>query len=94
MFHSFTQIGSDRGICFAFFAAEAVETEEVAVFGLEDVFFCFVAEGGAHVGERVAGLECSREGFGCWFTGVAVPESVVRVVKEEDTSLIFDGTMQ
>jgi hypothetical protein len=70
-----------------------VETEEVAVFGLEDMFFCFVAEDGAHVDERVTCLECSREGFGCGFTGVAVPESVVRIAMEEDTWLISDGTM-
>lgn len=83
MFHFVMQIRSDRGIGFAFFTAEAVETEEVAVFGLEDVFFCFVAEGGAHVGERVACLECSRKGFGGWFTGVAMPESVVRKKSSE-----------
>jgi hypothetical protein len=94
MFDSLTQIRSDGGIGFVLFTAETVQTEEVAVLGLEDVFFCFVAEGGAHVGKRMAGLECAREGFGGGFARVAVPESVVvRRGKEGDTLRIFDGTM-
>jgi hypothetical protein len=41
-----------------------METEEIAILGLDNMLFGFIAESSAHFREIAARLECVRKGLG------------------------------